>query len=75
MRALVDWTARKQIVVMISVVALGTGALLLIAADRLAIVTLGQNRHRSRFDGASLRDCLYQPGNGGSALVRSADGT
>lgn len=42
MGALVDWTARKRILVMVSAVALGTGALLLIAADSFAIVTLGQ---------------------------------
>ena len=59
MGALVDWTVRKRILVMVSVLALGTGALLLIAADSLVIVTLGH--HRSRFDGDSSCDCLYQP--------------
>src|SRR5215469_5588344 len=42
MGALVDWTARKRILLMVSAVALGVGALLLIAADSLVIVTLGQ---------------------------------
>src|SRR5215831_11372957 len=42
MGALVDWTAQKRILVMASAVALGAGALLLIAADSLVIVTLGQ---------------------------------
>jgi MFS family permease len=42
MGALVDWTAQKRILVMISALALGAGALLLIAADSLGVVTLGQ---------------------------------
>jgi MFS family permease len=42
MGALVDWTARKRTLVVVSALGLGAGAVLLVAADSLAIVTLAQ---------------------------------
>jgi MFS family permease len=42
MGALVDWTARKRTLVVVSALGLGVGAVLLVAADSLAIVTLAQ---------------------------------
>jgi MFS family permease len=42
MGALVDWTARKRTLVVVAALGLGLAAVLLVAADSLAIVTLAQ---------------------------------
>jgi MFS family permease len=42
MGALVDWSARKRALVVVSALGLGVGAVLLVSADSLAIVTFAQ---------------------------------